>query len=135
MEKKEVVGIIGTNGLPAQYGGFETLTHQLTLCLKDDFDFVVYCSKTPKIKRLNTFNNAKLLYSPFKANGWQSVIFDISTIIHAWFTVDKLLILGTSGALVFPFKFLSRKKLVLNVGGIDWGRSKWSYPVKKFIRL
>ncbi len=135
MTKKEKIAIIGTNGLPAKYGGFETLTHHLTLQLKTEFNFVVYCSKTPKKDRLKTFNGAKLVYFPLKANGWQSVISDIITIIHAWFTVDKLLVLGNSGALIFPLKFLSGKKLVLNIGGIDWGRSKWNYFIKKYIQL
>lgn len=133
--QKEKVAIIGTNGLPAKYGGFETLTHYLTLHLEENFSFTVYCSKTPKKQRLKYFNNAKLVYFPFRANGYQSVIYDILTIIHAWFTADKLLVLGNSGALVFPFKFLFRKKLVLNIGGLDWSRSKWSYLVKKYIHL
>jgi glycosyltransferase involved in cell wall biosynthesis len=135
MARREKIAVIGTNGIPARYGGFETLAHHLTLHLGSDFDFIVYCSKAPKKQRLKSYNNAKLYYFPFRANGWQSVIFDITTIIHAWFVADKLLILGSSGALIFPFKFLSGKKLILNIGGIDWGRSKWSYPVKKFIQL
>ena len=135
MIKKEKIAIIGTNGLPARYGGFETLVHFLTIHLKQEFNFVVYCSKTPKNKRIKTINDAKLLYIPLSANGWQSVIYDILSIIHAWFTVDKLLILGNSGALIFPFKFIFKKKIVLNIGGIDWARSKWNFFVKKFIHL
>jgi glycosyltransferase involved in cell wall biosynthesis len=135
MAKKVKVAIIGTNGLPAKYGGFETLTNYLTINLKDNFDFIVYCSKTSKANRLRTYNDAKLIYLPLRANGYQSVIFDIISILHAWFTVDKLLILGSSGALIFPFKVLFRKRIVLNIGGIDWGRSKWSFLVKKYIHF
>jgi glycosyltransferase involved in cell wall biosynthesis len=135
MPTKQRVAIIGTNGLPAKYGGFETLANYLTQYLRDRFDFVVYCSKTPASKRLQRYNEAKLVYLPFRANGYQSVIYDIISIIHAWATVDKLLILGNSGALIFPFKIFFKKKIVLNIGGIDWGRSKWSYLVQKYIRL
>ena len=135
MKVKDKIAIIGTNGLPAKYGGFETLANYLTLYLKEDYDFVVYCSKTPKEDQLKTFNSAKLIYFPFKANGWQSVISDIITIIHAWFTVDKLLVLGNSGALIFPFKYIFGKKLILNIGGLDWRREKWNYIVKKYIKL
>jgi glycosyltransferase involved in cell wall biosynthesis len=135
LKKKQRIAIIGTNGLPAKYGGFETLTHYLTLYLQDDFEFIVYCSRTPKRQRIKQFNNARLIYFPFRANGYQSVLFDIFTIIHAWFIADKLLVLGNSGALIFPLKILSGKKLVLNIGGLDWSRSKWSYLVKKYIHL
>lgn len=129
------VAIIGTNGLPARYGGFETLTHHLTKNLADDYNFVVYCSKTKAEERLESFNGARLIYLPLKANGWQSVLYDIITIIHAWFHFDKLLILGSSGALILPFKVFFKKRIVLNIGGIDWGRSKWSYLVQKYIQL
>ena len=102
--RKERIARIGTNGLPAKYGGFETLADYLTQYLQPDFDFLVYCSKTPKDNRLKTFNSARLVYLPFRANGYQSVIYDIVSIIHAWATADKLLILGNSGALIFPLR-------------------------------
>jgi len=107
----------------------------LTLHLRDKYDFVVYCSSTPRSERLNTFNGAKLKYLPLRANGYQSVIYDVVSIIHAWFTVDKLLVLGNSGAMIFPLRGLARKRIVLNIGGIDWGRSKWNYLTQKFIQL
>jgi len=132
---KEKVAIIGTNGLPARYGGFETLADHLTRNLKEEFEFVVYCSTTPKSKRCDTFNGAKLVYLPFRANGYQSVIYDIISIIHAWFTSDKLLILGHSGAMVFPFKVFARKKIVMNIGGIECGRNKWSGLTRKFLQF
>jgi len=135
MNQKKKVAIIGTNGLPAKYGGFETLTHYLTLYLKDDFDFIVYCSKTPKQKRQKSFHDAELKYFPLKANGWQSVLYDAVSIVHAWFKVDVLLVLGNSGAIIFPFHKLTGKKLVLNIGGIDWMRDKWNYFVKKYIHF
>ena len=38
------VSIIGTNGVPARYGGFETLAENLTKILSDKFKFTIYCS-------------------------------------------------------------------------------------------
>ena len=38
------LAIIGTVGLPAKYGGFETLAQQLVLQLNKQFDMTVYCS-------------------------------------------------------------------------------------------
>jgi len=133
--KKDVVAIIGTNGLPAKYGGFETLANYLTIHLSEKYKFHVYCSKTKKKQRLRDYNNSKLIYIPLRANGYQSVLYDIMSIVHAWFTADKLLVLGNSGALIFPFKKLFAKKIVLNIGGIDWRRSKWGLITKKIIQL
>ena len=44
------VAIIGTNGLPAKYGGFETLVNYLVQNLPDSYEITVYCSQ-PKIKK------------------------------------------------------------------------------------
>jgi len=134
MSKKKVF-IIGTNGLPAKYGGFETLTHYLVENLKDDFDFTVYCSKTIKANKLKSFNQARLIYLPFKANGWQSVIYDSVSLFHAWVYADVLLVLGNSGAIVFPFHLFSKKQMILNIGGIDWMRDKWNYFTRKYIHF
>ena len=62
MSRKIKVAIVGTNGIPARYGGFETLTEYLTgKYLSDEFDFTVYCSKTSREQRLKEFNGAKLV--------------------------------------------------------------------------
>jgi len=135
MSAKKKIAIIGTNGLPPRYGGFETLANYLTYYLNNLFEFIVYCSKTPKNKKFKTYNDAKLVYLPLKANGWQSIIYDVLCIMHAWLFADELLILGNSGALILPLKFIFKKKIVVNIGGIDWARSKWNYFEKKFIKI
>ena len=118
---KKKVAFIGTNGIPAKYGGFETLTEYLVKYLNEEFELSVYCSKTSKEKRLKTYLNSKLIYLPFKANGWQSMIYDSVSIIHAFIYSDVLVILGFSGIFAFPFKFFFKeKKIVFNIGGIEW---------------
>lgn len=132
---KKKVAIIGTNGLPAQYGGFETLANYLTSHLKEDFEFTVYCNKRNTRNKLKTFNNARLLYIPLSANGLQSILYDILSILHAWFASDILLILGGSGAPIFPLCKLFNKKIVLNIGGVDWKRDKWNFFTQKYIQF
>ena len=135
-KRKLKVAIIGTNGIPAKYGGFETLVEYLTLHLSTKFGLYVYCSKTPKEKRLKEYNGSKLIYLPFKANMFQSIIFDYISFIHATFYADIILILGCSGSTILPIKFLLKKrKLVLNLGVLDWQRSKWNLFIRKFLKF
>jgi len=54
------ISIIGTVGIPAKYGGFETLTEYLTKNLYNQFDISVYCSSKSYDEKLETYNNAKL---------------------------------------------------------------------------
>ena len=90
MTKK--VAIIGTVGLPANYGGFETLAEHLTKELYQDFDITVYCSAKSYSEKLETYNDCKLHYINFEANGMQSIIYDIYAIFNALKHGDVLLI-------------------------------------------
>ncbi|MBC7387852.1 MAG: DUF1972 domain-containing protein, partial [Opitutaceae bacterium] len=132
------VAIIGTAGVPARYGGFETLAHHLVMNLNDKFEFTVYCSKkfySPEEQK-KEWLKARLVYLPFNANGIQSIIYDIWSIIHALFYADSLIILGVSGCILLPFiKLFTKKKIVVNIDGLEWKRGKWSWPIKKFLQL
>lgn len=117
MAKKKVV-IIGTNGVPAHYGGIETLAEYLTRDLSDFYDLYCYCSKTPKEKRLKTYHNTQLIYVPLKANGWQSILYDGWTILRSLCKFDVLVILGCSCPPAMWFKIFTKKRIVLNaIGG------------------
>ena len=71
------ISIIGTVGIPAKYGGFETLTEYLTKNLGTVYDITVYCSLKNSHTNQNKHNNANLSYINLKANGIQSIPYDI----------------------------------------------------------
>jgi len=134
----EKVAIIGTVGVPARYGGFETLTHQLILKLQKQMDITVYCSGKiyKKEERLKEWNGARLLYLPLNANGPQSILYDVIGMIHALFFAETLLVLGVAGALFFPIiRLFSKKHIVVNIDGLEWKRNKWSSPVRRFLKF
>lgn len=135
MSKKKVA-IIGTAGLPANYGGFETMTDFITKSKRSEFQFYVFCEKTAKNNRLDEYNGAKLVYLPFKANGGQSIIYDLVAICQSWFKYDSLIILGTPGCFILPILNLFKKtKTIINFGGLEWKRDKWHYIIRKYLKL
>jgi glycosyltransferase involved in cell wall biosynthesis len=132
------IAIIGTAGVPARYGGFETLAHHLVIQWVDKFDVTVYCSKEvyPEKNSVKEWNKAKLVYLPFSANGVQSIIYDIVSIIHALFYADVLLVLGVSGCVLVPFiKIFTKKNIVVHIDGLEWKRNKWARPIQKFLKF
>ena len=134
--KKTKVGIIGTVGVPAKYGGFETLAHQLVLNLGQQLDLTVYSSSKSysKAERVPFWKGARIKYIPLKANGVQSIFYDILSMIHAMIFCDVLLVLGVSGCIFLPFvKMFSTKRIIVNVDGLEWRRAKWSGWIKKFL--
>ncbi|RZL40904.1 MAG: DUF1972 domain-containing protein [Pedobacter sp.] len=129
MKTNKKIAIIGTVGLPAKYGGFETLAEHLVEHLAEKWDITVYCSskKYPEANRPKKHKNARLVYLPFDANGIQSIIYDCVSILHSLFYADVLLILGVSGGFMLPFvKLFTNKKILISIDGIEWKRSKWS---------
>ena len=134
---KKKVAIIGTNGVPAKYGGFETLTEYITKELGNEFDFTVYCSNIYKKEdRIKLYNKSKLIYLPLKANGFQSILYDILSTFHAWFKSDILLILGPAAGFILPLNIFFKKKIITNHGGLnEWEREKLSFFQRNYAYL
>jgi glycosyltransferase involved in cell wall biosynthesis len=129
------VAIIGTNGLPGNYGGWDQLVKHLTNNLRNDFEFVVYTSSSGMKEKIKEYQGTQLKYIPFKANGIQSIPYDICSLIHAAFYCDILFICGTSGCISLPFIKLINRNIVLNPDGQEWKRDKWSKFVKGFLKI
>jgi glycosyltransferase involved in cell wall biosynthesis len=126
------LAIIGTRGIPAQYGGFETLVEFLVRYLSDRLDITVFCSKEQH-QKLRDYNNSHLVYLPFNANGWQAIIYDSLSILKACKKYDKILVLGCAN-IIMSLMGKYKSKFILNIGGIEWQRGKWGYLTSKLIQ-
>ncbi|WP_035842798.1 DUF1972 domain-containing protein [Crocinitomix catalasitica] len=134
---KKRIAIIGTTGVPARYGGFETLAHHLVLNLGETYDMHVYASTKlyAKEERVKHWNKARVHYVPLNANGVSSIPYDILSMAHAILYADYIVILGVSGGLFVPFiKWFTKKKVVVNIDGLEWRRNKWSRFAKWFLK-
>lgn len=130
------VVVVGTVGIPACYGGFESLVENLTANAGADTRYTVFCSGNDYINKLSKFDNADLIYLPFKANGIQSVIYDIFSLIKCWrLKPNTVLILGVSGCVFLPlFRIFSNAKIITNIDGLEWKREKWNKLAKVFLK-
>lgn len=129
------VAIIGTQGIPARYGGFESLVENLVES-NANIDYTVFCSSKDMPSRPTHHKGARLLYIPLKANGIQSIPYDIISLVRAIDGYDTVLILGVSGAIFLPiFRLFSRAKVVTNIDGLEHRRQKWGGAARWFLRL
>lgn len=128
------LAIIGTNGIPSKYGGFETLVEFLVLNLAVQYDITVFCSTKLNKERLPTYNGVKLEYIKLNANGWQSIFYDMVSIFRSYKKYDKILVLGCSGSLIMPLFKKYIPKFIMNLGGLDWQRSKWNWFTRKYLK-
>lgn len=131
------VAIIGTQGIPANYGGFETLVENIIgdNC-SDDIQYTVFCSSKDMPSKIKEHKGAKLKYVSLRANGVQSIPYDILSMMRSICGYDAILILGVSGCIFLPvFRLLCRKKVIVNIDGLEYRRAKWKGWVKKFLKF
>ncbi len=138
MQNKKVA-IIGTVGVPANYGGFETLVENLVRYHDANalpYDVTVYCSSKSYDEQKPVYLSAHLKYIPLQANGAQSIVYDWISLLLAMWRADVILLLGVSGATMLPVvRLLSSAKIVTNIDGIEWRRQKWKGLAKWFLKF
>ena len=141
------VFIIGSRGLPAKYGGFETFVEKLVenrispqiqyhvACLSDDeayhhFDYKGVDCFTIKAPKLGP---ARVIAYDMMAINYALTLVKQQQIEHPIFYI-----LGnTIGAFIAPF---ARKIhhadgiFYINPDGLEWKRAKWSKPVQKYLK-
>ncbi|MBP5539334.1 MAG: DUF1972 domain-containing protein [Bacteroidales bacterium] len=140
---KKKIAVIGTRGVPAHYGGFESLVENLLDYASEGVEYTVFCSskdlksgRSPKgiaasgkPERPASYKGATLKYVGLHANGAQSMFYDLISMLRCLSGYDTLLVLGVSGCLFLPLVrlLLSRKtKLVVNIDGLEHKRDKWN---------
>ena len=126
MAYKKKIHIVGTHGVPAKYGGFETLADFLCQYLKDDYEMTVYCNGNKYPNKEKEYYGAKLKYLNIEANGFTGIFYDLITYVQALFAADVILYLSPVGSgFMTPLKYLTGKKVIVNHGGLnEWEREK-----------
>ncbi len=128
--------ILGTRGIPAQHGGFETFAERLALYLVfKGWSVTVYCQDEGQGKTYqDRWNGVDLVHIPInRAGASGTIIFDWLSTLHAARSNDAVLTLGYNTAI---FCFLYRVKKItnlINMDGIEWRREKWSLLEKVWL--
>lgn len=135
------VALVGTVGVPARYGGFETLAEQLCANIPaDDVRLIVYCEKRAyePAERQPEFHGHARVFLPLRANGLASLFYDALALLHAVFVARTrdIFVFGYSGAWLLPFLRLisPRSRFIVNVDGMEWRRDKFSAPAKLLLK-
>ncbi|KHS85374.1 DUF1972 domain-containing protein [Pectobacterium brasiliense] len=137
MSNRIHVAVVGTVGLPACYGGFESLVENLVNNCSQDISYTVFSSSKAYKEKITTYKGASINYVPLHANGIQSIPYDVLSLLKTLFIrPDVTLILGVSGCLFLPiFRLFYRGKIITNIDGLEWKREKWNGWIKRFLQL
>lgn len=138
--KATIIAIVGCAGIPAAYGGFETLAENLARYHESEgisSKLLVYCSSNCTAEKSLSFHGAELIYIPLPANGIASVLYDGISLLHAAAKgCTDIILLGISGAIFIPLiKIITSTRVITNIDGIEWKRNKWNRLAQCFLRL
>jgi glycosyltransferase involved in cell wall biosynthesis len=132
------IRILGTRGIPAQHGGFETFAQECALYMrKRGWKVTVYCQDTgngPIIE--DKWHDIRRVIIPVNRSGpFSTMVFDWRAIRHASQEEGLTLCLGYNTALFNLRLHLKGFPIIMNMDGIEWKRGKWSMPAKLWLYL
>jgi glycosyltransferase involved in cell wall biosynthesis len=119
------LAILGTRGVPANYGGFETFAAELSTRLaRRGHDVSVYCREPGDA----TWNGVHRIVLPAASHKY------LETVSHAFLSAldalrrdfDAVLVCNAANAFVLPLLRAARIPVAINVDGIERRRRKWN---------
>lgn len=141
------VFIIGSRGLPAQYGGFETFVDQLVSHqVSPDIQYHVACLSNDQAYQHFDYQGVDCYtINPPKLGPARVIAYDMMAINYALKLIKKqgieqpiFYVLGnTIGAFVAPFARKIHKiggRFYINPDGLEWKRAKWAKPIQAYLK-
>lgn len=124
------LAILGTRGIPARYGGFETLAEELSARLAArGHDVTVYTRKQYAEPGVTTYRGARVRVLPTIPTKY------LDTVVHGFLSAidaararyDAVLVCNAiNAAICFLPRLGGKTRVVLNVDGLERNRRKWS---------
>lgn len=130
------IAIIGSRGIPAQYGGFDTLAEEIATRLSWHYsmDVTVYCRSSYYSEKPVNYLGVRCVYLPsWKVKGFESIFHTNLCVLHALVRgFDAVMVVDPgNGPFCLPFK-VRRLPLIIHTDGLGWKRSKWGPLARKY---
>lgn len=136
----KVLRILGTRGIPAAHGGFETFAEHLALYLaRRGWQITVYCQQDGVgAVYEDSWQGVRRVHIPIPMTlpgALRTIIFDWKSTLHAAREPGLVLTLGYNTAvfcLVYRLKGITN---LINMDGIEWRRGKWNRLERAWLYL
>lgn len=132
------LAILGTRGIPNRYGGFEQISETLSAGLAARGHAVtVYCSghHPDKSTLWNGVRRVRCTDPEPRLGTAGQFLYDRNCLHHAATQgYDALLFMGYTSSSVWGPWYPRRCAILSNMDGLEWKRSKYAAPVRRFLR-
>jgi len=123
------IAILGTRGIPARYGGFETFAEELSTRLAGrGHDVTVYCRSYNMERPAQSYRGVRLVHLPtIRRKYLDTVTHTLLSSLHMVLRrFDAVLLCNAANSLFVPILRLTGKPVAVNVDGIERQRKKWN---------
>jgi glycosyltransferase involved in cell wall biosynthesis len=124
------IAILGTRGIPASYGGFETFAEHLsTRLVARGHEVTVYCRAHYVSPRQLEYHGVRLKVLPTIRHKYlDTVVHALLSAIHAVpFRFDAALVCNAANTPFVPILRLTGTPVAINVDGLEHKRKKWGW--------
>jgi glycosyltransferase involved in cell wall biosynthesis len=125
------IALIGSRGVPANYGGYETLMEELGPRLVErGFEVTVYCRSHHTPADLESHRGMRLVVLPtIRRKYLDTPLHTLLSVLHAGSQpFHAALVVNSANALFVPLLRAAEVPTALNVDGIEKRRAKWGWP-------
>ena len=132
------IAILGTRGIPARYGGFETFADEVSTRLAaHGLSVAVFCEDDdPAAPKPATYRGVDLVYVPVpKLGALSTIVHDLRCLWRARSAYDVVYMLGYGAALFCWLPRLFGTEVWINMDGIEWRRTKYGRLGRLWLRL
>lgn len=129
------ISLIGTRGVPARYGGFETCVEEVGRRLVELGEHVtVYCRATDE--RPAQYLGMRLVHLPaMRRKTLETLSHTALSVGHAVaHRCDVAFVFNAANAPLLPLLRLAKIPVVTHVDGLEWKRAKWSGAGQRYYR-
>ncbi|HUP83072.1 MAG TPA: DUF1972 domain-containing protein [Candidatus Limnocylindria bacterium] len=132
------IAILGTRGVPARYGGFETFAEELGARLAArGHQVTVYGRNQWVLRGIKRHRGMDIKRLPAPRSKY------LETVVHTIFAAfavaprryDVIYVCNVANAPAVLVLLAARKKVVLNVDGLEWQRAKWGLIGRSYYRF
>jgi glycosyltransferase involved in cell wall biosynthesis len=130
--------IIGTRGVPAAHGGFETFAHRFALHMRDKgWRVTVYCQvdEGPAGPVIDEWEGVRRVTFCADSGAFGTMTFDWACVRHAMSERGVMLVLGYNTAIFSALLRLTPNPVLTNMDGIEWKRAKWPWHGRIWLYL
>jgi len=132
------IAIIGTRGIPNNYGGFEQFAEYLSTGLSERGHSVSVYNSHNHLFQHSKWNNIDIVHCfdpEYLLGTFGQFIYDFNCILDARKKhFDIILQLGYTSSSIWSFLFPKKSKVITNMDGLEWKRTKYSKPVRNFLK-